>query len=76
MPSGGARLGAGRPATGKTTAVLTIRLPLDMVETIRRRAKANEQSVSEYLRWSLQHDFRPRASRRGYRDRRTPQIKP
>ncbi len=39
----------GRPATGRTTGTLAIRLPMDVVERVRARAAANGVSVSEYV---------------------------
>ena len=70
MPRGGKRPGAGRPATGQTTAVLIVRFPIDIVATIKRRALNEGRPVSEYLLPLMEHEFRPRASRTGKRDRR------
>ena len=70
MARGGKRPGAGRPATGRTTAMLMVTLPIDIVATIKRRAFNEGRPVSEYLIPLMKHEFRPRASRTGKRDRR------
>ena len=69
MPRGGRRPGAGRPATGRSSRVLFVRLPNDIADSIERRAEQEGRPVSEYLLPLMEHEFRPRASRTGYRDR-------
>ena len=69
MPRGGKRPGSGRPATGRATSVLFVRLPTDIADTIKRRAEQEGRPVSEYLLPLMEHEFRPRASRAGYRHR-------
>jgi hypothetical protein len=44
---GGARPGAGRPATGNTP--ITLRLPPKLVASVRRDAKRAGQTVSEFV---------------------------
>lgn len=44
---GGARPGAGRPATGNKP--VTLRLPPDLIEKIRRKAKKAGQTMSEFV---------------------------
>ena len=63
----------GRPATGLTTATLTVRLPKDIVATIKRRAKQNGRSVNDYLQGVFLMQFHSRPSRTSRRDRKTPQ---
>ena len=59
----------GRPATGLTSDVLIIRLPKDIVATVKRRATQNRMSVNAYLLALFEHEYRPRASRTSYRSR-------
>ncbi len=50
---GGARPGAGRPATGKTTEYITLTLPKELAQKIRTQAKARNMTLSAYCIESL-----------------------
>lgn len=47
---GGAREGAGRPATGAKTKCYTITLPIEDAELLEERAAQLHESVNKYLR--------------------------
>lgn len=50
---GGARPGAGRPATGKTTEYITLTLPKELAQKIRTQAKERNMTLSAYCIESL-----------------------
>ena len=50
---GGARPGAGRPATGKTTEYITLTLPKELAQKIRTQAKERNMPLSAYCSESL-----------------------
>ena len=50
---GGARPGAGRPATGRNIEYITITLPKDLAEKVRKEAKENNKTLSAYFIESL-----------------------
>ncbi len=66
MARGGARKGAGRPEgikTGRTTATLAFRVPIDIADRIHANAEAADLSVSAYLEPIFRNQFKPRKSR-------------
>jgi len=42
MKHGGARKGAGRPASGRSTEVLSVRVPAEMAEELRQQANRKD----------------------------------
>lgn len=50
---GGARPGAGRPATGKITEYITLTLPKELAQKNRTQAKARNMTLSTYCIESL-----------------------
>ncbi len=48
---GGPRVGAGRPASGNKP--VTLRLPPEVIETVRRAAKRAGQTMSEFVAHKL-----------------------
>ncbi len=46
---GGRRKGSGRKATGKKTATLSITLPIEEVELLKKYAKDSKLSVSKFI---------------------------
>ena len=59
MPRGGVRPGAGRPATGRSTDTISLRLPRELAQTIRLRAAANQQTLAAFMLPILVNHFRP-----------------
>ena len=50
---GGARPGAGRHATGKTTEYITLTMPKELAQKIRTQAKERNMTLSAYCIESL-----------------------
>ncbi len=50
---GGARPGAGRPATGKTTEYITLTFPKELAAKVRKEAKERNITLSAYVIESL-----------------------
>lgn len=50
---GGARPGAGRPATGRNIEYITLTLPKELAEKVRREAKERGITLSAYFIESL-----------------------
>ena len=46
---GGARPGAGRPATGRNIEYITLTLPKELAEKIRRESKEKNITISAYV---------------------------
>lgn len=51
---GGARPGAGRPATGKTVEYITLTLPKELAQKVRSKAKEKNMTLSAYFIESLE----------------------
>ena len=51
---GGARPGAGRPATGKTVEYITLTLPKELAQKVRSKAKEKNMTLSAYCIESLE----------------------
>ena len=65
MPRGGARPGAGRPATGRTTELIGFRLKKDLAARLKELAAKDNLSLSMYLARMLRQKLMPRPSRKG-----------
>lgn len=50
---GGARPGAGRPATGRNIEYITLTLPKELAEKIRKESKEKNITISSYVIESL-----------------------
>ena len=50
---GGARPGAGRPATGRNIEYITLSLPKELAQKVRKEAKEREITLSAYFIESL-----------------------
>ena len=50
---GGARPGAGRPATGRNIEYITLSLPKELAEKIRKESKEKNITISSYVIESL-----------------------
>lgn len=52
---GGARPGAGRPATGRNIEYITLTLPKELAQKVRKEAKERGITLSAYFIESLSH---------------------
>lgn len=52
---GGSRPGAGRPATGRNIEYITLTLPKELAEKIRKEARERGITLSSYFIESLSH---------------------
>lgn len=50
---GGARPGAGRPATGRNIEYITLTLPKELAQKVRKDAKGRNMTISAYFIESL-----------------------
>jgi len=50
---GGARPGAGRPATGRNIEYITLTLPKELAEKVRKESKERNMTISAYVIESL-----------------------
>ena len=78
MARGGARVTAGRPATGRSTGVIAIRLPVEVVDRLKAQAENRGLSTSDYAarmfmrsyRWWFFHALVGRDDREAYLEAR------
>jgi hypothetical protein len=53
--------GPPRRRASRLTSVIPVRLPAEMLDEIRRRAEAEDRSVSSWIRRAVEHELRDSA---------------